>query len=36
MNNNINTRNNVIQGLEGHMYFWGQGFDQNTVRMGKC
>ena len=36
MNNNINTRNNVVQGLEGYMYFWNQGFDQNTVRMGKC
>ena len=36
MNNNINTRNNVVQGLEGHMYFWDQGFEQNTVRMGKC
>lgn len=36
MNNNINTRNNVVQDLEGYMYFWDQGFDQNTVRMGKC
>jgi len=36
MNKNINTRNNVVQGLEGYMYFWDQGFEQNTVRMGKC
>ena len=36
MNNNINTRNNVVRGLEGYMYFWDQGFDQNTMRMGKC
>ena len=34
--NNINTRNNVVQGLEGYIYFWDQGFEQNTVRMGKC
>ena len=36
MNNNIYTRNNVVQGLEGYMYFWDQEFDRNTVRMGKC
>ena len=36
MNNNINTRNNVVQDLEGYMYFWDQGFGQNTVRMVKC
>ena len=36
MNNNINTRNNVVQDLGGYMYFWDQGFDQNTVRIVKC
>ena len=35
MNNNINTRNNVVQGLEGYL-FLGSGIWPNTVRMGKC
>ena len=27
----INTRNNVVQGLEGYMYFWDQGFEKINI-----